>query len=74
MSIFQADLEPQFEDLGFGWRSTNASLLSATGRGSSKPSTRGLAPDGLTLVEYDIGQSVTFQAVLDNGTDVEPAW
>jgi len=43
-SDFQAGLEPQFEDLGFGWRSTNSSSLSATGPASSKPSTRGLVP------------------------------
>ncbi|TGB45478.1 PIN domain-containing protein [Mycolicibacterium peregrinum] len=73
-SDFQAGLEPQFEDLGFGWPVHEFELIECDWTGLLQAVNTRTSPDGLTLVEYDIGQSITFEAVVDNGTDVEPAW
>lgn len=73
-SDFQADFEPQFEDLGFRWPVHEFELVECKWTGLFQAVNTRTSPDGLTLVEYDIGQSVTFQAVVDNGTNVEPAW
>ncbi|WP_396910286.1 PIN domain-containing protein [Mycolicibacterium sp.] len=73
-SDFQADLEPQFEDLGFRWPVHEFEITECDWNGHFQAVNTRTSPDGLILVEYDIGQSVTFQAVVDNGTDVEPGW
>ena len=73
-SDFQSDLEPEFKDLGFRWPVHEFELVETDWTGLFEVVDTRTSPDGLSLIEYDIGQTVTFHAVVDNQTNVEPAW
>lgn len=73
-SDYDSYLEPAIEDLGFSWAPLSCKLIETTWNGSFTTAETRTGPDGLAVVEFDVGQTVTFEAVFDRGVPAEPNW
>ena len=74
-SDFQSDLVPSAEDLGFSAEPYHFEIVDVGWEGQFTAVDGGNAiGDGLTLVEYDIGQAVEFTAELPAGVELDPNW
>ena len=74
-SDFQDELEPTVEELGFGISPYKFEIVEVEWDGEFVPVEGAVTDDdGLTLVEYELGQSVAFRADLPEGIELDPHW
>ncbi|ALX04290.1 MULTISPECIES: PIN domain-containing protein [Aeromicrobium] len=74
-SDFQDELVPTVEDLGFRTPPTSFEIIDVRWDGEFMPIEGAVTDDeGLTLVEYDLGQSVAFRAEFEHGAELESGW
>lgn len=74
-SDFQDDLEPTVEELGFGVSPYKFEIVEVEWDGELVPVEGAHTDDdGLTLVEYELGQSVAFTAEFPEGIESDPNW
>jgi hypothetical protein len=73
-SDFQTELSPDAEDLGFPRAPYSVEIIEVDWDGSLETVGSKISPDGVVLVEYDIGEVVDFEAELAEGTPVEDNW
>lgn len=72
-SELQGDLTPDVEDLGFHWAPYTCEIIESIWGGQFSPVETRTGPDGLAVVEFDIDQSVKFEALFDQGMLVPEA-
>ena len=74
-SDFQNELEPTVEELGFGISPYKFEIVEVEWDGEFVPVEGAVTDDdGLTLVEYELGQSVAFRAGFPEGIELDPNW
>lgn len=73
-SDFQDDLMPSAEDLGFTRSPYSVVVDEVVWDGDFVPVERSAGPDGVTLVEYDLGQIVELWAEFPDGADLDHRW
>lgn len=74
-SDFQNELEPTVEELGFGTSPYKFEIVEVEWDGEFVPIEGAVTDDdGLTLVEYELGQSVAFRADFPEGIELDPNW
>lgn len=73
-SDFQADLMPTAENLSLPGPAFNLNIHDVEWDGHLQRTRQRNTEDGLTVVEYDIGQAVEFDVELPAGATVDPGW
>jgi hypothetical protein len=74
-SDFQDGLEPTVEEFGFSLSPYRFEIVEVVWDGEFVPVEGGVTDDdGLTLVEYELGQSVAFRAEFPEGIEPELGW
>lgn len=73
-SDFQSELVPELADLGFDMAPYSVTVDDVEWNGHFESVSEAAVPPDLTLVEYDIGQSVRFTAVFDREVGGEDDW
>lgn len=73
-SDFQDDLEPTVEDLSFSLSPYAFVIEQIDWDGGFQPIEGTADEAGLELIEFELGQDVTFTATFPEGIDVEPGW
>lgn len=74
-SDFQDNLAPSVEELGFTWAPYEFEIVDVVWDGDFTPvAGGGTAEEGLTLAEYELGQTVEFRARFPEGIEPDPEW
>lgn len=73
-SDFQDDLMPEVTDLGFSVAPYDVVIDEVVWDGAFHSVSEASGPGPLTLVEYDIGQTITFAASFDRPVEPEDDW
>jgi hypothetical protein len=73
-SDLQADLIPRVEDLGFPWAPYTCAIADSEWGGLFSMIETRTGPDGLALVEFDVDQTVSFEALFDRGVPADANW
>lgn len=73
-SDFQENLIPRVRDLGFSRSPYSIEVREVVWDGGFASIDSSKGPDNLTLVEYELGQTVEFQAEFPDDVDTDPGW
>ena len=74
-SDFLEDLDPTEEDMGFPWRTREFAVVEVQWNGVCEPLDKSSLKSGSsTLVEYELGFSVSFRALFADNVDLQPQW